>query len=824
MKYKIEDIASIVNGELILHDNANNTIDEIAYDSRNVSNATHALFVCIVTVRNDGHKYIEDLFSRGVKNFLVSNKNYTANIKANFIVVENTVAALQLLAAFHRKQYDIPVLGITGSNGKTVVKEWLYQLLHNDYNIVRSPKSFNSQIGVPLSILQMNGQHTLAVIEAGISQPNEMEKLAKVIAPTIGILTHMGEAHSENFESTKEKLNEKLKLFSSCNTLVYNANDTAIAEAVNKWHTHNNKVGLLSWSHNSDATLHHVVVTKLNNQTEISGNFQSQTLSVRIPFTDEASIENAISCWCILLILKVPIGIIAQRMLMLHSIAMRLEMLHGINNCVLVNDSYNSDVSSLRIALDYINQLQKPLQKTIILSDILQSGIPPAKLYSDIATMLEQKGITKIIGIGTELPMQAEQFKIKKMFYQTTADFLQHQSANSFNNEMILIKGARAFEFEKISAMLQEKSHATILEINLDALVHNFNFYKSKLAPQVKTMCMVKAFAYGGGSFEIANTLQFHRADYLAVAYTDEGVDLRKAGITLPIMVMNVEVQSFDNIVEYNLQPELYSMRIIHAFLNFIATKKSQQQYSVHIKLDTGMHRLGFVKEEIAELCTLIKSNGKLKVESVFSHLAASDESAHREFTLQQINNFNATCIEMEEKLGTTFLKHIANSSAIVQYPSSHFNMVRLGIGLHGIGNTAQENNGLQMVSRLKTTITQIKKVAAGETVGYSRKAKLNRESDIATIAIGYADGLSRRAGNGAYTVTVNGNEVQTVGNVCMDMLMIDVTGIPCNEGDEVIIFDSRPSILKLANAMQSVAYEVLTGISQRVKRVYVNE
>lgn len=824
MKYNIEDIASIVSGELIFHDNVNNTIDEIAYDSRNVSNATHALFVCIVTVRNDGHKYIEDLFSRGVKNFLVSNKNYVDKIKANFIVVENTVAALQLLAAFHRKQFNIPVLGITGSNGKTVVKEWLYQLLHNDYNIVRSPKSFNSQIGVPLSILQMNGQHTLAIIEAGISQPNEMEKLAKVIAPTIGILTHMGEAHSENFESTTEKLNEKLKLFSSCNTLVYNANDTAIAEAVNKWHTHNNKVGLLSWSHNSDATLHHVVVTKLNNQTEISGNFQSQTLSIRIPFTDEASIENAISCWCILLILKVPIDIIAQRMQMLHSIAMRLEMLHGINNCVLVNDSYNSDVSSLRIALDYINQLQKPLQKTIILSDILQSGIPPAKLYADIAAMLEQKGITKIIGIGTELPTQAEQFKIKKMFYQTTADFLQHQSANSFNNEMILIKGARAFEFEKISAMLQEKSHATILEINLDALVHNFNFYKSKLAPQVKTMCMVKAFAYGGGSFEIANTLQFHRADYLAVAYTDEGVDLRKAGITLPIMVMNVEVQSFDNIIEYNLQPELYSMRIINAFLNFIATKKSQQQYSVHIKLDTGMHRLGFVKEEIAELCTLIKSNGKLKVESVFSHLAASDESAHREFTLQQINNFNAICIEMEEKLGATFLKHIANSSAIVKYPSSHFNMVRLGIGLHGIGNTAEENDGLQMVSRLKTTITQIKKVAAGETVGYSRKAKLNRESDIATIAIGYADGLSRRAGNGAYTVTVNGHEVQTVGNVCMDMLMIDVTGITCSEGDEVIIFDSRPSILKLANAMQSVAYEVLTGISQRVKRVYVNE
>ncbi len=827
MNYTISGISSIINGTLHGTMYSPVSIRNLLIDSRKLSNAETSLFFAIKGERHDGHAYLTDLYEKGVHLFVVSTlpQNLSAYPAASFILVNDTLLGLQQLCAHHRAQFKIPVIGITGSNGKTIVKEWLYQLMREDKNIVRSPKSFNSQVGVPLSVWQISEEHDLGIFEAGISQPQEMRLLETIIQPTIGVITNIGQAHDENFENQKQKVNEKLKLFQNAEVLIYCKDYLTIHDEIS-----NDKVfsetKFFTWSKKLRADLLIGRITKTETDTEIQGVYKNDFIRITIPFTDEAGIENAIHSWATLLYLGYENAVITERMRFLSPVAMRLELKEGINNCSIINDSYNSDLGSLAIALDFLNQQKQHPKKTLILSDILQSGQNDTTLYKEVAELIHKKGIARLIGIGEGISSQAHQFNIEKSFYKSTADFLQQFNNSFFRDETILLKGARAFSFEAISKVIQQKAHETVLEINLNAIVHNLNYFRSKLKADTKVMAMVKAFSYGSGSFEIANILQFHRVDYLAVAYADEGIELRKAGITMPIMVMNPEEQSYDAMIQYNLEPEIYSFRVLSLFEETLkrSERSNIQPIPIHLKLDTGMHRLGFDEEEVNELIVRISNNKHLTIKSVFSHLAASDESEHDEFTWQQIKKLNA----MSEKIKTHFnypiLKHILNSAGISRFPDAQFEMVRLGIGLYGIGATATEQLQLQNVSTLKTSISQIKNIPAKETIGYSRKGVATRDMQIATVPIGYADGLSRKLSNGKGKMIVKGKEAPIIGNVCMDMCMIDITDIHANENDEVIIFGDQNPITDVAKDIGTIPYEVLTNVSRRVKRVYYQE
>lgn len=825
MNYSISDIASVINGTL--NGSSAASIKNLLIDSRKLSNAETSLFFAIKGDRHDGHTYLNDLFEKGVRNFVVSNlpQNIATFTATNFIFVSDTLFALQKLCVYHREQFKIPVIGITGSNGKTIVKEWLYQLMREDKNIVRSPKSFNSQVGVPLSIWQISEEHDLGIFEAGISKSQEMKLLENIIQPTIGVFTNIGQAHDENFENQKQKVCEKLKLFSNSEVLIYCKDYLSIQDEIT-----NNKLfsdtKFFTWSKKLRADLLIGRITKTDSDTEIQGVYKNDFIRITIPFTDEASIENTIHCWATMLYLGYENKVINNRMRLLSPVAMRLELKEGINNCSIINDSYNSDLGSLAIALDFLNQQKQHPKKTIILSDILQSGQNDKMLYKEVAELIHKKGISRLIGIGEGISSQANQFECEKSFYKSTADFLQQFNNSFFREETILLKGARAFSFEAISKIIQQKAHETVLEINLNAIVHNLNYYRSKLKADTKVMAMVKAFSYGSGSFEIANILQFHRVDYLAVAYADEGIELRKAGITMPIMVMNPEEQSYDAMIHFNLEPEIYSFRVLSLFEETLkrSDRKNMQPISIHIKLDTGMHRLGFDEEEVNELIVRISNNKNLIIKSIFSHLAASDESDHDDFTWQQIKKLNVISEKIKSYFNYPIIKHILNSAGISRFPDAQFEMVRLGIGLYGIGANATEQTQLQNVSTLKSSISQIKNISAKETIGYSRKGIATRDMQIATVPIGYADGLSRKLSNGKGKMIVKGKEAPIIGNVCMDMCMIDITDIQVNENDEVIIFGDLNPIADVAKDIGTIPYEVLTNVSRRVKRVYFQE
>lgn len=827
MNYTVSTISSVINGNINGNGNSKTIIKNLLIDSRKLTNTESSIFFAIKGARHDGHNYLPDLYENGVRNFVVSelpqNLNYFAG--CNFIIVSNTLAALQQVAIYHRAQYNIPIVGITGSNGKTVVKEWLYQLMREDKNIVRSPKSFNSQVGVPLSVWQINEEHNFGIFEAGISKPNEMEFLSEIINPTIGIITNIGQAHDENFENQRQKVEEKLRLFQGAEVIFYSKDYNLIhAEIANNKQFQNVKT--FTWSKKSRADLLIGRITKTDYDTEIQGVCKNNFISISIPFTDEASIENAIHCWAVLLYLGYENKIISHRMRNLSPIAMRLELKEGINNCSIINDSYNSDLSSLIIALDFLNQQKQHPKKTLVLSDILQSSQPDEKLYEEVAELIHKKGISRLIGIGERISGQANQFKIEKSFYKSTSDFLQQFNNSLFRDETILLKGARIFSFESISKIIQQKAHETVLEINLNSLVHNLNYFRSKLNAETKIMAMVKAFSYGSGSFEIANILQFHRVDYLCVAYADEGIELRKAGISMPIMVMNPEEQSYESMIQYNLEPEIYSLRVLGLFEDSLKRmeQKGIQPISIHIKLDTGMHRLGFEERELNELIVRIKNNKRLIIKSVFSHLAASDEQEHDEFTWQQIRKFNLMSDAIKKHFNYPICKHILNSAGISRFPDAQYDFVRLGIGLYGISTDPLEQSQLQNVSTLKTSISQIKNIPANETIGYSRKGIATREIQIATVPIGYADGLSRRLSNGRGKMIIKGKPAPIIGNVCMDMCMIDITDINANENDEVIVFGDNYSIIEVAKNAETIPYEVLTNVSRRVKRVYFQE
>ena len=821
-RYYISEIASLIQAKLVSNRKDNMGIATLLTDSRNLSISNNCLFFALETSRNDGHKYIVELYNKGVRNFVVQQiPNELKNADdVNFLVVNNSLKALQTLAKTYRERFSIPIVAITGSNGKTIVKEWLAYLLHEDENVVKSPKSYNSQIGVPLSVWELLPEHDLAIFEAGISQPNEMERNQRVIQPTIGIFTNIGTAHDEHFISRSQKISEKLKLFSDAQLLIYSTDYSEITKEIEA----NEilcKTPTFTWGHNKNSTLQILSVNTNGATTSIDALYKNEKIAITIPFSDKASIENALHCWAFLLSKNMPQATIAAQMKRLPIIEMRMELKEAINNCSVINDSYSSDYYSLQIAVDFLNSQQQHAKKTVILSDILQSGRNENELYAEIARLLGTKNIHRIIGIGAEISRQADKFSIAKSFYPDTETFLQTFDFATLHNETILLKGARIFAFEKINKRLQQKAHETILEIDLNALTHNLNYYRAKLNAEVRVMAMVKAFSYGSGSYEIANLLQFHRVDYLTVAYADEGVELRKAGIGLPIMVMNPEEQSLDAMLDYNLEPEVYSFRILSLLKQKLTNDKS---LAIHIKCDTGMHRLGFEENEIPQLVAELATTPTLRVASVFSHLAAADNPELDDFTRSQISTFRRMSEQIQSIYKEPIYKHILNSAGISRFPDAQFDMVRLGIGLYGIGHNDDEQQYLQNVSTLKTVISQIKNLASGDTVGYNRAYVAKQNMRVATIPIGYADGLNRKFGNGNGHVLINGKKASVIGNVCMDMCMIDITNIDAKENDEVIIFGAGQPISEVAKVLDTIPYEVLTGISRRVKRVYFQE
>ena len=826
MNYEIEKIASIIEGEIL---NINNDIyiNDLLFDSRLLISPEDTLFFALRGQRNDGNKYIEELYAKGVRAFVVDNNTSSKEMlpydKATFIVVEDTLKALQKIAAHHRKKFNIPIIGITGSNGKTIIKEWLYQILSPELSVIRSPKSYNSQIGVPLSVWQLDETHQLGIFEAGISRPKEMQKLEEIIQPKIGIFANIGEAHGKNFKNIKEKIEEKLKLFNNVDTLIYCLDHKEIKESVDKLN-----INTFTWSRkNKEADVQVYSIEKSEDETIISAVFQDSVIKkITIPFTDDASIENAIHCWLTALNLNTSEEIIEKKMRHLSPIAMRMELKSGINNCDIINDSYNSDFNALTIALDFMNQQQHNKKRVVILSDILQSELREEELYKKIAQLLENKGVEYIIGIGEAITRQSEKFNIEKIFYRDVKDFLTNHQIENFHNQMILIKGAREFGFEKISKLLQEKAHETILEINLNNLVKNMNYYRSKLKKNTKLMVMVKAFAYGSGNFEVSNVLEFHRADYLTVAYADEGIELRRRGINLPIMVMTPEINTFESIIKNNLEPDIYSFRSLSLLEDAIENLNIplKSPIGIHIKLDTGMHRLGFLEDEIDDLLKRLKSNDKIIVKSIFSHLAGADSQEFNDFTQKQIEVFDKTSSKIIEALPYKIIRHILNSAGISRFTDYQYDMVRLGIGVYGIAPCEEDKGKLKNVISLKTTIVQIKEYEVGETIGYSRKGVIERKSRIGVVPIGYADGLKRQLGNGNACFYVNGKAAPIIGNVCMDMCMIDLTGIECKEDDIAILFNEDYPVERLAEACNTIPYEILTSISQRVKRIYYQE
>ncbi len=823
--YTIESIAAIVNGTF-LQKGISATIEHLLYDSRTVSFPAASLFFALHTQRQDGHHYIADAYQKGVRCFVVDREISLKELPDGTILrVSNTLQALQQLTVYHRQQFTIPVIGITGSNGKTVVKEWLYQLLQQDFKIARSPKSYNSQIGVPLSVWQLNKEHTLAIFEAGISHPGEMQTLATIIQPTIGVLTNIGEAHSENFKSLEQKAAEKAALFHSADTVIFPTDDMVATKVLLQQGTLSN-VDFFGWGQALPARLHITGIDVANGITTVKALYNQEAIALLIPFIDAAYVQDALTCSSVLLHLGYDAHTINQRLQGLHAVDMRLQLKHGVNNSVIINDSYSADLTSLHIALHFMAQQHAPLKRTVILSDFMESGQEEPRLYQTIAAALVEHQVTKVIAIGKNISRYIEAYlpvAIELQSFLSTEEFMAQIKTSTFQQETILVKGARRFQFERVVQLLEVKVHQTRLEINLNAIAHNLKQYQQLLQPNTKVMVMVKAFAYGSGSAEIASVLQFNKVDYLGVAYADEGIALRKGGISLPIMVMNADQASFYSITEYNLQPVLYSTDILKQFEQHIQ-KAGLQNYPVHLEVETGMNRLGFAVNEVEELGNHLKGSSLLAIESMFSHLAASEDPAQDDFTQEQAALFQQAAGLLQKVIPYTFIKHIANSAAIVRHPTLQWDMVRLGIGIYGV-EIATERLDLIPVATLRTTIAQLKHLKPGESVSYNRRGVVTEPSLIATVRIGYADGYERRLGNGAGKMWVNGHLVPVIGTVCMDMTMINVTDVPnIKVGDEVVVFGAELPIQQLAHWAGTIPYEVMTGVSQRVKRVYFQE
>jgi len=821
MLYTLSDIASFTDAKII--GDKQQQINQITTDSRTFYLTKNTLFFAIEGKNHDGHNYIKQLYNKGVRNFIVSKNNTISpeiDKNANFLIVENTVKALHLFAKHHRERFKIPIISVTGSNGKTIIKDWIFQLIVNKKIALKSPKSYNSQIGVPLSVLMLDNQHEIAIFEAGISQVGEMEILEQIISPQIGIFSNIGDAHQENFVDKKTKIQEKLKLFKNSHTIIYCKDYKEIDDEIRNNEIYKNKK-LFCWSQNEDANLKILQIDKKLSYTFINAIIESKNITIKIPFTDNASVENAIHVLSFLLVYFPDTDISEFNFSGLLSVKMRLEQKAGMNNCTIINDSYNCDFSSLTIALDFLSQQNQHKRKTLILSDIKEVGTEDEKLYSQIADILIKNNIYKIIGIGENIYRNRNLFSIERKFYKNTDTFLSDKTV-IFRDETILLKGARSFKFEKIARKLQKQNHITVLEISLQAIIDNLNYFRSYLKKSTKTMVMVKAFSYGSGTYELANILQHQQVDYLGVAYIDEGIELRKSGISIPIMVMNPVTDNFSNFHKYNLEPEIYSFSILKKYIHTPNFDESYN-FNIHIKLDTGMNRLGFLSEEIDDLILELKKYKNIRIKSVFSHLVGSSEEEHDVFTKRQIDIFENMSFKILSNFDYPIMKHILNSGGIERFSEYQYDMVRIGIGLYGI--SALNQNNVKNIATFKTRISQIKNVKSGNTIGYSRVGVAVQNSRIGVIPVGYADGFNRLLSNKKGRVLVNNKYfAPIIGNICMDMCMIDLTNIPANENDEVILIGDRIPVTEIANLTQTIAYEVYTSISQRVKRVYVLE
>ena len=813
--YSSIDIAQKING--IHHGKGISNIHYISIDSRSITHPENTIFIALKGQRNDGHTHINEVYNLGVRCFIV-NKDFNNLILSDscFISCSNTLHALQTIAAKHRSVFKIPIIGITGSNGKTIIKEWLNHCLSQKYSIVRSPRSYNSQVGVPLSVWQINDTHTLGIFEAGISLKDEMMNLEPIIKPTLGIFTNIGDAHQENFKSIEEKISEKLKLFKNTSTLIYRSDNELLDEVINKTLP---LIEKFSWSTTKKATLKVLSTIRQGKKTTLEAIYNNQLINCTIPFVDEASIENAIHVWCCLLHLNIESSIIQDRMNDLVPVAMRMELKKGKYDSTIINDSYNSDINSIEIALNYLIQQPQNTIKIVILSDILQSGISENDLYTRVGSILRNKNIDQLIGIGSKISKNANFIGFTNAkYFKTTDEFI--EKGLTFKDSAILCKGAREFRFEKIVTYLEEKHNRTQLEININSLIHNLNYFKSIKNKAVKTLVMVKAFSYGSGTYEIAGLLANEGVDYLGVAFTDEGIALREKGIKLPIIVMNPEENAFEEMIKYELEPQLYSIDQTRQLLRYF-TQQKIINYKVHVKLDTGMHRSGFEEKDLPLLIPILKSK-EINVASVFSHLAAADEPMHDDFTKEQIHRFNTMNSIISNELNYSYIRHLCNSAGTERFPEAHYEMVRLGIGLYGI--SAVEQTNVKNISRLTSYISQIRIVTPPETIGYSRKGKIDQPTRIAIMPIGYADGLRRSLSNGIGKVRINSQYAPIIGNICMDICMANITNIDAEIGEEVVFFDEELSIQDMATKLNTIPYEILTSISPRVKRVYVRE
>lgn len=815
MNYTTKEIAEITQSQII--GNKNLQIHHIAFDSRNIYSTLKTAFIAINTHKNSGEKYISQAIEKGIK-IIISENFYSEYDGITWIIVENSVKFLQDLARYHIENQPIKTIGITGSNGKTIVKEWLYQCLWNEFPTVKSPKSFNSQIGLPISLLQTSEKHQVGIFEVGISKPNEMKTLEEIFSPKIGILTHIGTAHSSNFENELQLIKEKLILFKNSEIIIYNGDNEQVCKEIKTQYSDKKLISFGLKTHNDVK----IICDYKDRNQEILVQYFSEKLSFPANQRDEATLTNALAVICILKEFGFTNEKIVEKINNLKAVEMRLESVNGVRNNLIINDSFNLDLDSLIIAYQFINQYNRD-EKTLVLSDIFDVKNDDVSLYHKVAEITNQQNFKQIFLVGNQISRFQEKFNAKTFTFSTTKELLESQQLNSLENQLILLKGARIFEFEKIKSHLELQKHDTVLEINLNAILHNINVHKSLLKPETKMCAMVKAYSYGLGGYEIAEFLQHHHIDYLGVAYADEGVDLRKNGITTPILVMNPEQGSYDVIIDYNLEPEIYSLRVLELFANQLQLKGIQQKYPIHIKVETGMHRLGFKEHEIDELVENLKKYN-VKVASIFSHLSSADVPEEDDYTMEQIHTFQRVSSKISEALGYQPIRHILNTAGITYYSDYQFEMVRIGIGMVGISANPKVKKQLQSAVTFKTVISQISEVKQGDSIGYNRKYKAEKDTKIATIPVGYADGIPRLIGNKKGFVGIQNQKVSIVGNICMDMLMVDLQNIKAKEGDEVIIFNGNPTLEEFSGYCQTIPYEVLTSISRRVKRIYIKD
>ena len=815
MNYTTKEIAEITQSQII--GDKNLQIHHIAFDSRNIYSTLKTAFIAINTHKNSGEKYISQAIEKGIK-VIISENFYSEYDGITWIIVENSVKFLQDLAHYHIENQPIKTIGITGSNGKTIVKEWLYQCLWNEFPTVKSPKSFNSQIGLPISLLQTSEKHQVGIFEVGISKPQEMKTLEEIFSPKIGILTHIGTAHSSNFENELQLIKEKLILFKNSEIIIYNGDNEQVCKEIKTQYSDKKLISFGLKTHNDVK----IICDYKDRNQEILVQYFSEKLSFPANQRDEATLTNALAVICILKEFGFTNEKIVEKINNLKAVEMRLESVNGVRNNLIINDSFNLDLDSLIIAYQFINQYNRD-EKTLVLSDIFDVKNDDISLYHKVAEITNQQNFKQIFLVGNQISRFQEKFNAKTYTFSTTKELLESQQLNSIENQLILLKGARIFEFEKIKSHLELQKHDTVLEINLNAILHNINVHKSLLKPETKMCAMVKAYSYGLGGYEIAEFLQHHHIDYLGVAYADEGVDLRKNGITTPILVMNPEQGSYDVIIDYNLEPEIYSLRVLELFANQLQLKGIQQKYPIHIKVETGMHRLGFKEHEIDELVENLKKYN-VKVASIFSHLSSADVPEEDDYTMEQIHTFQRVSSKISEALGYQPIRHILNTAGITYYSDYQFEMVRIGIGMVGISANPEVKKQLQSAVTFKTVISQISEVKQGDSIGYNRKYKAEKDTRIATIPVGYADGIPRLIGNKKGFVGIHNQKVSIVGNICMDMLMVDLQNIKAKEGDEVIIFNGNPTLEEFSGYCQTIPYEVLTSISRRVKRIYIKD